>query len=65
MTYHSPLTGPRLQDLIDRRDAQKEQSYVAQPDMRPDRRNADLHRVRDRGNDAVKPNQPVRRTPEA
>jgi len=29
MTYHSPLTGTRLQDLIDREGAQKEKSDVA------------------------------------
>ena len=29
MTYKSPITGTRLQDLIDREGAQKEQSNVA------------------------------------
>ena len=61
ISYHSPLTGTRLQDLI-RKDAQGDR-YVSKPDARPDRCQPDLHSVRDRGNDAVKPNQPVRRTP--
>jgi len=62
MVYRSPLTGTKFEDI--RKDAQ-EQANVPKPDARPDRYQPDLHRVRDRGNDAVKPNQPVRRTPEA
>jgi len=63
MTYRSPLTGTKFEDI--RREAQRSTTNVAQPDMRPDRRNADLHSAHDRGNDAQQPNQPVRRTLEA
>ena len=62
MTYKSPLTGTKFEDI--RKDAQGDR-YVSKPDARPDRYQPDLHRVLDRGNDAQQPNQPVRRTPEA
>ena len=58
MTYYSPLTGTKFEDI--RRDAQRN-DHVSKPDARPDRHQPDLRPVPDRREYAIKPDEPGRR----
>ena len=63
MTYHSPLTGTRLQDLIDRRDAQRDTDVklVARDNHDLRSKPGPGRPVPDRREYAIKPDEPGRR----